>query len=412
MHWKETFLYNGKPLYYNRIDYNNAAERAIEVPIAFDFLVNLKEKSKILEIGNVLANYENTLSDYLGIRQRRIVDKYEVALGVDNIDVMDIPDTEKYDAIVSISTVEHVGQEGYRYPTAFQDCEAPLKAIAKIYHLLKLGGNALITVPFGKLTKGIDFIQFSSEYLSLLSTKYKVPERAMSISWFRRISTAINVANPRQLWVQEKESELSNAEYNWPWPYSNGLAAIALTKISNDFTLNLTLPPEPLVYNRPINEKISEDLFRETYLILERLRDINLIIFPRWSESKDSLYQDLNCIIKSLLTHPDCIYLSLLVESSEIDEEDADLILSDILMNIFSVEPVDATDELEIILLGKLDRLQWQAFLPQVHWHVLLEAENESFVTEMGVQSIPTCRIEELSSKRANMLETGLWELN
>lgn len=412
MHWKETFLYNGKPLYYNRIDFNNAAERAIEVPIAFDFLINLKEKYKILEIGNVLSNYENTLSDYLGIRPRRVVDKYEVALGVDNIDVMDILDTKKYDAIVSISTVEHVGQEGHRYPIASHDCEAPLKAIAKIYHLLKPGGNALITVPFGKLTKGIDFVQFSAEYLSLLSTKYKVPDGAISISWFRRISTAINKANPRQLWLQANESELDNAEYNWPWPYSNGLAAIALTKVSNDFALNLTLPPEPLVYNRPINEKISEDLFGETYLILQRLRDINLIIFPRWYDSKESLYQDLNCIIKSLLTHPDCSYLSLLVESSEIDEEEADLILSDILMNIFSVETLDATDELEIILLGKLDHLQWQAFLPQVHWRVLLEAENESFVTQMRVQNMPTCRIEELSSKRANQLETGLWKLN
>lgn len=45
------------------------------------------------------------------------------------------------------------------------DREAPLKAIAKIYGLLEPNGKALITVPFGKLTDGKWYIQFSQKYL-------------------------------------------------------------------------------------------------------------------------------------------------------------------------------------------------------------------------------------------------------
>ncbi len=414
MHWKETFIFNSKALYYNRIDYNNAAERAIEIPLAFnfldDYLAKFTGEAKILEIGNVLSNYEKSFSDYLGFRARRIVDKYELGMGVENIDIMDIPQTDQYDVIVSLSTVEHVGQESYRGQKDADDAEAPLKAIAKIYQLLKLGGEALVTVPFGKLIKGRDFIQFSQDYLALLSSKYQIPSSALSISWFRRIATEIGIENPRQLWVQAEAAELIDAEYNWPWPYSNGIAAIELTKISNSFTFNLTVPPEAWSYHQVIAEDFHSELFQETYAILSRLRDINLIISPNWSAPEESLCQALSCIIKSLLLHPDQAYLSLLIETSAISEEEADLLLSGILMNIFSIESLDAADEPEIILLGNLNQLQWQAVLPRIHGHILLDAENESMLTTMGVQSIPALTIDSLSSKRAKQLDTGLWE--
>ncbi|HEY9674814.1 MAG TPA: hypothetical protein V6D11_25465 [Waterburya sp.] len=414
MHWKETFILNGSLIYYNRINYNNAAERSIEVPIAFNFLAHsladIRGKAKILEIGNVLSNYENSLSDYLGIRPRRVVDKYEVGLGVENTDMMDILDTDKYDIIIAISTVEHVGQEGYRGKTKADDNEAPLKAIAKIYHLLKLGGKALVTVPFGKLIKGRDFIQFNQDYLALLSSKYQIPLSALSVSWLKRIATEIGRENPRQLWVQVEGTELSHAEYNWPWPYSNGIAVIELEKISECFSLNLTISPENWIYYPGIAEDFHSELFRETYVILDRLRDINLVIFPNWSVSSNSLYLDLNPIIKLLLSHPDRFYLSLLIDTSNIAAEEADLILSNILMNIFSVESLDINDEPEIILLENLSQLQWQALLPRIHWHVVLDTENESAVTAAGAQNLPACTIDHLSRKRANQLETGPWE--
>jgi hypothetical protein len=99
-----------------------------------------------------------------------------------------------------------------------------------------------------------------------------------------------------------------------------------------------------------------------------------------------------------------------LIDTSNIADEDADLILSDVLMNIFSVESLDTKDEPEIILLGSLNQLQWQAMLPRIHWHVVLDAENESAVTVAGAQNLPACTIDHLSRKRANQLETGLWE--
>lgn len=295
MDWKETFSFKGNQLLYNRSPYNNSGEIAVEVPIALNFLANNKSRTNLIEIGNVLTNYEDCLPENITIRPRRIVDKYEVAVGVDNIDLMELPDSEKYDVIVSISTVEHVGQEYNIEGKKFHDFEAPLKAIAKIYNLLSVGGKALITVPFGKLlyfAEG-ESIQFSKEYLDLLSTKYQIPSMAISKTWLKRIAFELGVDNPRQIWVQIEESELSNIEYHWPWPYANGIAIIEMSKISDSFILNLNLPLQAWDYNRPLIQTINSDLIPKTYSLLESLRNVNLIIFPNWFELDDTLYKDL-----------------------------------------------------------------------------------------------------------------------
>jgi hypothetical protein len=212
--WKNTFVFNEKELYYNQIKFNNPTERAVEIPIAFNFLANIQKPANILEVGNTLSNYENSLSETLGIRERRIVDKFESELGVDNEDLMNLPSEEKYDAILSISTVEHIGQNvdpsgGYGEQLIERDLEAPLKAIAKIYDLLAPDGKALISVPFGKLTDGGWYIQFSKEYLYLLSKKYGIPKEAISINCLKLIDREITTSGFYIRWEELDSLELS-----------------------------------------------------------------------------------------------------------------------------------------------------------------------------------------------------------
>jgi Chromosome segregation ATPases len=258
--WTRTFTFKGKELYYNRIKFNNPTERAVEISIAFDFIANLKNPQKILEIGNVLSHYENSLSENLGIRSRRIVDKFEVDLGVENQDLMSLPSAEKYDAIVSISSVEHVGQGddpsgGYGEQIESRDLEGPLKAIAKIYDLLALDGKALITVPFGKLTDAEWYIQFSQEYLDVLWKKYGIPKDAISANYLKLIDRETVDEKHYMLWKEVDARELSNSEYGWPWSQANAIAVIEISKLSNDFNLNLNVEPTPLYYNMTYEQR-------------------------------------------------------------------------------------------------------------------------------------------------------------
>lgn len=349
MNWKNTFNFQGKTFYYNRIKFNNWGERAVEIPIAFNFLANLKKKNNLLEVGHVLSHYENSLSEYMGIKPRRIVDKFEVDTGVDNIDLMEIPSEEKYDAIVSISTVEHIGQSTEPYSASYgeqveeRDLEGPLKAIAKIYDLLVRGGKALITVPFGKLIDGEWYIQFSQGYLDLLVSKYKIPEDAISTSFMRRVGVEIPGENPPQVWEEVGETTFINhLEYNWPWPCASAIAVIEMTKLTDRFSLNLDIPATPLCYNSPllydrrtVYLELTEPNFRD---ILEKTRDINLIFFPDWCQPEESVYSELKKVVRSVLNHQNKSGVTLLVDCSNFSEEDGNLMLAGVTMDILLKE--------------------------------------------------------------------------
>ncbi|MEG4207605.1 glycosyltransferase [Microcoleus sp. Pol7_A1] len=250
---QDTFIFNGQRLQYNRLKHNNfpSSERAVEIPIACNFLARLKDKSRLLEVGNVLKHYEELIDrDLAEIQARRIIDKYEIADGVDNVDLMDIAPSEKYSAIISISTVEHIGQgaepnETYGEKLEKCDREGPLKAIAKIYDLLADGGEALITVPFGKLLERGWFIQFDLDYLNLLFKKYNIPQTAINPSFLKLVQAYYRPTHC-SVWVQANPLELSNVEYDSPFGFANAIAVLEITKVPSNisnFTLQ-SLPPK------------------------------------------------------------------------------------------------------------------------------------------------------------------------
>jgi hypothetical protein len=109
-------------------------ERTVEVAIANEFLRG--HTGEILEVGNVLVNFSGFQHD--------VVDKYEKAPGVINEDIVTYAPGKKYDYIVTISTLEHVGwDEQPREP------EKILRAINHLKELLASGGQLLATMPLG-----------------------------------------------------------------------------------------------------------------------------------------------------------------------------------------------------------------------------------------------------------------------
>src|SRR4030042_260073 len=99
---QKTFVFRGltHDYFYHLYNYTHLNERAIEIPI---FLKIIKEHrgKRILEVGNVLSHYVSYQHD--------ILDKYEKGKNIINKDVVDFHPKEKYDLILSISTLEHVG---------------------------------------------------------------------------------------------------------------------------------------------------------------------------------------------------------------------------------------------------------------------------------------------------------------
>lgn len=133
------FAWQGEELDYLLDPYNSTAanERAVEVPIARQFVRRAAELGAGLEVGHVLGHYGEP-GDW------RVVDRYEKARGVENVDVFDV--RGRFGWVVAISTLEHVRWDG---PDAW-DPRGAIDAVAHLRGLLEDGGRLLVTVPFGQ----------------------------------------------------------------------------------------------------------------------------------------------------------------------------------------------------------------------------------------------------------------------
>ncbi|WP_287284418.1 glycosyltransferase [Okeania sp. SIO2G4] len=132
---------------------------------------------------------------------------------------------------------------------------------------------------------------------------------------------------------------------------------------------------------------------------LFKLSEINLIIFPDWSQSEETVGLELQEVIKSLVTHPEKAKMTLLIDNSNISGEDADLILSSVAMNLLMEEELEVDEGPEIVLVGELNQIQWSALIPQLQGRIKLEHENEEVKAQVKADSIPSIALDSLKEK-------------
>lgn len=131
-----TFNFQGKKYKYFYHLYNRTigSERIVEIPIAYKILNDFKSKN-ILEVGNVLSHYFFINHD--------VLDKYEKAKFVINKDVANFTLRKKYDLILTVSTMEHVG---WTYGEKV-DPGKFLRGITNLKKHLAKNGMLLVTFP-------------------------------------------------------------------------------------------------------------------------------------------------------------------------------------------------------------------------------------------------------------------------
>lgn len=110
-------------------------ERAVELPVAREALA-AADPTRTIEIGNVTSHYFPA--------RHRIVDKYESAPGIENIDLFEIAEREAFDLVLCVSTLEHVG-----WDEPVRDPVPAVEAVARLKELAAPGGRVLVTIPVG-----------------------------------------------------------------------------------------------------------------------------------------------------------------------------------------------------------------------------------------------------------------------
>ncbi len=203
-----TFTFQGRAYKYYYHWYNTTwrNERAVEVPVILEEVKLLRE-GRVLEVGNVLSHYVHFQHD--------IVDKDDKTIGVINQDVVDFQPDKKYDLIVSISTLEHVG-----YDEQPKEPEKSLIAINNLVeHALSPGGRMVVTFPLGYNT-AMDRL--------LTEGKLRFTERF----YLKRVSH-------RNDWVEVGWDEAKGAKYDAPFPSGNVIVC-AIVELIPEF---VSVPP-------------------------------------------------------------------------------------------------------------------------------------------------------------------------
>lgn len=120
-----------------------------------------------------------------------------------------------------------------------------------------------------------------------------------------------------------------------------------------------------------------------------KLRDTNLIAFPDWSQPEEALLAELASVVRAVVAHPDRSRTTLLIDTSGISQEDANLALSTVAMNLLLEEDLDVTDGPEISLVGELSEMQWKALLPHIQARIVLEHENTQVIIAVKAEMVP-----------------------
>jgi len=194
---KKFFFKNTELKYF--VDFNNGThtnERIIEIPILLNYIKNYSGKS-ILEIGNVLSKYHNF--------NHVIIDKYEKDKEVLNQDVSEFCLQKKFDLIISVSTLEHVG-----FDEEEKDPNKILLGIKNLERHLKENGIIIVTLPLGynfPMDKMIreSKIEFNQKY------------------FLKRTSS-------RNTWKQVKEKDVFQKKYSSKFPPHTNELLVGLIK--------------------------------------------------------------------------------------------------------------------------------------------------------------------------------------
>jgi glycosyltransferase involved in cell wall biosynthesis len=121
---------------------------------------------------------------------------------------------------------------------------------------------------------------------------------------------------------------------------------------------------------------IVESVLIDRTLAHLQFSDRNLIIFPDWTADEELLGEELTQVFLQLAQNAAPSKISLIVDTSSIDIEIANELISVVVMNLMMTEDVDITESLAISLTGRLAPIQWSALLPKLHGKIKMELEN------------------------------------
>jgi SAM-dependent methyltransferase len=347
----------------------------VETP---DYEKSLAEIGGLTHQGTIIKNIDQ-LSD-LSFKHKQN-QRYNFYL--DNIE--NLPETYycQYDLIFSIATFEHI----HKLP----------QALDKMFFALKPGGKVFtIFCPIWSAHDGHHLPEITDKQ----GNNYNFANSPIP-PWGHLLMTRGEMTK----YLHEKIDKETADQMIYYVYQSNHINRYFTEDYFNALELSLfTTNKLELIFPMKINNSIEEQLKilypKNNYFanngilaVLEKsyhlanlnLSKLNFIIFPDWSQPESEIFPELNQNIKELISNQTEESITLLIDSTGLSLEDADISLEAIYLNFFSEFSLDISEYLNILMLPELTTAEWETLLPQLHSRIKMNKENQAIITKYNL---------------------------
>lgn len=265
-----------------------------------------------------------------------------------------------FDRIFSVSTLEHI--PGQQRLDVFKD----------MHRCLKPGGMQLHTIDLFQTQLEICHIYHTNE---ALGTGYSEIQSWIKLLKDSGVQIATSIPSSLSLLDRQVLVESPDVVYRF-YPPNN--------------TPKTYQPSASLLLIIEDREDISE------WMPDVKLSEINFIIFPDWSLPEESIVPEIKNLIRVLAKHPNNNKITLLVDSSYFSDEDANLIVSGIVMSLLYEEDLDVEAGPHLSVIGNMSEIQWSALSTRIQARIAINGENKQVVNNLFDANFTTYKLSDL----------------
>lgn len=132
-------------------------------------------------------------------------------------------------------------------------------------------------------------------------------------------------------------------------------------------------------------------------MLINELRNINLIIFPDWSNLETAIAEDLTNVLRTLFTHPARQDITLLIYSQSLANElqdNANSLLFETVLKLSLEEAV--SEDLNVGLTGQLTTEEWSIIKSLINFCIPIDREDCYIIQQPEIAQIPKCDLSEI----------------
>ncbi|MBN3899521.1 MAG: hypothetical protein HWQ41_30925 [Nostoc sp. NOS(2021)] len=135
-------------------------------------------------------------------------------------------------------------------------------------------------------------------------------------------------------------------------------------------------------------------------MLINELRDINLIIFPDLSNLETAIAEDLINVFRTLFTHPARQDITLLIDSHSLSDElqdNANSLLFEVILKL-SLESA-VSEDLNVGLTGQLNTQEWSVIKSLINFRIPINNEDRYIIQQQEIAKIPKCELSEIEKQ-------------